>query len=264
MKLIKKLNPFNPIFPALCLLIAFAWVGYDSFFGQKYTEEEKNYFGSAIRSMEALSYNYQDDAEELLEIDWYFGREYCIEEVYYDTQKKAKQLGYINSNLTVENFDKVDFTKEISVRSIFESYIKKAKKLDSFLAEKYDNFELENGLSDKQIYLKYFSYDSLQSKYHLARFKVEFARMYYEDVELLLNQRIKGAVEERINNPVAVPYIVNGTGEIYLNYCYNFDISHTKIISPKNLETNFNENGHLIIPRSIRNSNSVIEININC
>ncbi|AFM05098.1 hypothetical protein Fleli_2744 [Bernardetia litoralis DSM 6794] len=263
MKLIRKFNPFNPILPAFCLLIAFAWVGYDSFFREKYSEEEKIYFSNAIGGIEVLSYNYQKDADKLLDIDWYFGREYCIEQNYYDTQKKAKLLKRINANLARNNFYDVDFTKEIPIRSTFESYIKEASELDTLLAARYDNFELENGFSNKEINLKYFSYDSSQSKYHFARFKLEFVKMYYEDVEFLLNQRIKKVVE-KVVNPIPIPYIVDRTGEIHLSYCYSFETKHTKITSPKNLKTQFNENGHLIIPSSLRNKSATIGIRIKC
>lgn len=264
MKLIKKLNPLNPILPAICLLIAFSWVGYDSFFREKYTEEEKNFFGSAIGGIETLSHAYLNDTDKMLRIRWDFEYEYCLRGSYIKIAGGGRKLGNFVSELIEENFYGIDFSEEIHISHVFESYIKEAKKLDVLLAEKYENFELENGLSDKEINQVYFSHDSIQSMYHLARFKMQLAKMYHDDIELLINQKIKNVILEKIKKSSTIPYIVDKTGEIFIHTTYPFDIVYTKIILPKGLETKFNKKGHLIIPQSLRNKNAEIGVRINC
>lgn len=261
MKLISKLNPLNPILPAICLLIAFSWVGYDSFFREKYTEEEKNFFGSAIGGIETLSHAYLNDTDKMLRnMSWDFEYEYCLRGSYIKIAGGGRKLGDFVSKLIEENFYGIDFSEEIHISHVFESYIKEAKKLDVLLAEKYENFELENGLSDKEINQVYFSHDSIQSMYHLARFKMQLAKMYHDDIKLLIKHRI----EDITTNLYITPYIVDKTGEIYIHPTFSFDTLHTKIVSPKGIETQFDKKGHLIIPQSLRNKNTEIGVRINC
>lgn len=267
MKLIKKLNPLHPILPAICLLIAFAWVGYDSFFREKYTEEEKNFFGSAIGGIKNLSDEYLSDATNTeRDLDDYFTYEYCMKDNYEKIHFVSSALRTLTSRLIKENFINTEISrnKEISIHSIFNSYIKEAIQLDTLLAKKYQNFELENGLSDKEINQIYFSHDSIQSAYHLARFELQLSKMCYEDIELLINQRVKNVILEKIKKSSTIPYIVDKTGEIFIHTTYPFDTVYTKIILPKGLETKFNKKAHLIIPSSLRNTTTKIGIGINC
>ncbi|WP_375559965.1 hypothetical protein ACE193_19940 [Bernardetia sp. OM2101] len=266
MKLIRKFNPFNPILPALCLLIAFAWVGYDSFFREKYSEEEKIYFGAAIGEIESLYYKYRNDTDKMMNISWGFDYEYCLRGTYikFGRRGEAGKLGDFVSKLVAENFYGIDFSEEINISHIFEAYIEEAKKLDILLAEKYENFELENGLSDKELNQVYFSHDSVQSMYHLARFKMQLAKMYHDDIKLLLKYRIENVIKERTSKPHIAPYIVDKTGEVYMHVTLPFDTLHTKIAFPKGVPTQFDENGHLIIPSSLRNSTAEIGVRINC
>ncbi|WP_338812595.1 hypothetical protein V9L05_14555 [Bernardetia sp. Wsw4-3y2] len=267
MKLIRKLNPFNPILPAFCLLIAFACIGYDSFFREKYTEEEKAVSGSAIGGIKNLGHQYLNDAEKMSrDLDDYFTYEYCMKDNYKEFHFVSSELRTLTSRLIKENFINTEISrnKEISIQSIFNSYIKEAIQLDTLLKKKYQNFELENGLSDKEINKIYFSHDSIQSAYHLARFELQLSKMCYDDIELLINHSIKDIIKEKIKNASITPYVIDKTSEIYINEVYPFDMLHTKILFPKETETQFNKNGHLIIPKALRNTKVKIEIGINC
>ncbi|WP_291724530.1 hypothetical protein [Bernardetia sp.] len=265
MKFIKKLNPLHPILPSLCLLIAFAWIGYDSFFKEKYTEEEKMYFGDAIGGVEGLYAMYHSDAYNLIRnMSWDFEYEYCLRGSYVKIGGGGKKLGDFVNKLVDENFYDINFSEEIPIKHVFESYIEEAKKLDILLAEKYKNFELEHGLSDKEINQVYFSHDSVQSMYHLARFKMQLAKMYHDDIELLIRHRIEKIIKEKTSNPHIAPYIGDKTGEIYLHITFPFDTLHTRIVFPKEVITQFDKKGHLIIPSSLRNRNSEIGVRINC
>jgi predicted nucleotidyltransferase len=197
MKLIRKLNPFNPILPAFCLLIAFAWVGYDSFFREKYSEEEKIYFEDAIGEVENLFSMYRNDAYNMIgNMSWDFEYEYCLRGSYMKIGRGGKKLDSLIDVLIEKNFYDIDFSKELPIRSVFESYIEEAKKLDILLVEKYENFELENGLSNKEVNAIYFSHDEAQGYYHLARFKMQLAKMYHDDIELLIKHRIENVKRE--------------------------------------------------------------------
>ncbi len=266
MKLIRKLNPLQPILPALCLLIAFAWVGYDSFFREKYTEEEKNFFGSAIGGIKNLGHQYLNDARKITHgLNFEFKREFCIDEDDVVSYEEAKILDnfvqeFISTQFHTLNFQK---NKEIPIHSIFNSYIEKAKEFDPLLAEKYKDFKLENGLSDKEINQIYFSHDTIQNMYHLARFEMQLSKMYHDDIQLIMNHN-QELFDKKNGNYSVTPYIVNKTSEIYTHISYPFDTSYTKLVYPKGIQTKFNEKGHLIIPTSLRNTNQIIKIHINC
>ena len=265
MKQTTKISLLNPILPTFCLLVALSWIGYDSFIKEKYTEEEKEVWDSAINEVKILGDNYLEKTYySSRDLKYFSSYEYCL-----NAEKippVALELIELIRELENENFDLNDVSKskEIPVRFVFESYVKRASELDTVLAKKYRNFEFEKGLSDKEIHDKYFSYDSMQSKYHLARFELQLAEMYHDDMQLMINSYFLNKLKEKLSNSVVVPYITNESERVKVYNAYPFDTEHTKIESPAGLETRFDEKGFLIIPPSLRGKNIDMDIRIKC
>ncbi|WP_338815725.1 hypothetical protein V9L05_22210 (plasmid) [Bernardetia sp. Wsw4-3y2] len=265
MKHIVKIYLLNPILPTFFLLVFFCWIGYDNFLKEKYTDAEKKIWNSATNNVRNLGNTLLENTNRLSnDLKYQSSYEYCLNQdkippINSELVKHLREL--IN-----ENFVQNDFSnpKEIPIRFVFESYVKKASELDTALAKKYKDFEFENGLSDKEINLNYFSYDSMQSKYHLARFEMQLAEMYSDDMKLLANIYFLNELKEKLSNPVIVPYIKNHNKGVDIYTVYPFDTEHTKIESPKGLETHFDDRGYLIIPPSLRGKKIDMDIRIKC
>lgn len=274
MKLIRKLNPLQPILPAFCLLIAFAWVGYDSFFREKYSEEEKAVFVEGTEQIENLSKMYYHLGDKLgnriRNKDYYYV--YCLEGISIEFDSAKSKLERLNKKIVYETFEKnkPQQNKEILITSTFENYISEAIKIDELLKKRYQGFVLENNLSNQEINTLYFSHDSLQNKYHLQRFKTQLAKLYYEDVNFLYQEKIINPVITRMSNYSLKPHIFWDSDYpthfgIEITYHIPFDTTITKLHSPKGLETKFDKRGFLIIPPALRNKeNRNVKIETNC
>lgn len=266
MKHIIKIYLLNPILPTFCLLVAFCYIGYESFFKEKYTEQETKIWNSATNNIKNLGNTYLENTDRLSSrLKYQSSYNYCLN--HHKIPPINSELINHLRELVNENFVQGDFSnpKEIPIRFVFDSYIKKASQLDTALAKKYQDFEFEKGLSDKEINLKYFSYDSMQTKYHLARFEMQLAEMYSDDIKLLGNIYFLDELERKLSNPVVVPYITNrNERRVDVYTVYPFDTKHTKIESPAGLETHFDDRGYLIIPPSLRNKDIDMTIRINC
>ncbi|WP_338762957.1 hypothetical protein WAF17_18655 [Bernardetia sp. ABR2-2B] len=274
MKLIKKLNPFNPILPAFCLLIAFAWVGYDSFFREKYTEEEKAVFVEGIKEIKDLSVMYYHLGSRInsniRNKDYYYT--YCLRDVSVELDSSKNKLERLNKEIIYQIFDKNKLQKEqeILITSAFENYIDKAIKMDSSLKERYQDFTLEDNLSNKELNQLYFSDDTLQNQYHLQRFKTQLAKLYYEDVNFLYQEKVLNPVIAKMSNYSLKPHIFwdseyPNSFSVAITYHVPFDTTITKLHSPEGLETKFDKRGFLIIPSELRNKkdrNMKIKINL--
>lgn len=265
MKHIVKKYLLNLILPTFCLLLASCYIGYDSFFKEKYTEEETKIWNSATNNIKNLGNTYLENTDRLSrDLKYQASYEYCLN--HHKIPPINSELIKHVRELVNENFVQSDFSnpKEIPIRFVFDSYIKKAIQLDTALAKKYQDFEFEKALSDKEINLKYFSYDSMQTKYHLARFEMQLAEMYSDDIKLLSNIYFLDELESKLSNPVVVPYITNRNERVIVYTVYPFDTLHTKIESPAGLESHFDDRGYLIIPPSLRNKDIDMTIRINC
>ncbi len=274
MKLIKKLNPLQPILPALCLLIAFAWIGYDSFFREKYNEEEKAVFVEGMKEIEDLSVMYYHLGSRInsnmRNKDYYYA--YYLRDVSIEFDSAKSQLEALNRKIVYETFDKnkPQQNKEVLITSAFENYINEAIKINALLEEKYQDFVLENNLSNQEINKLYFSDDTLQNKYHLQRFKTQLAKLYYEDVNFLYQKKVLNPVIVKMSNYSLKPHIFWDSDYpthfgVEITYHIPFDTTITKLHSPKGVETKFDKRGFLIIPSELRNKkdrNMKIKINL--
>ena len=268
MKKIKRLlNPINPIFPAFLLLVAFLWFGYSDFVKEKYTEDEKLIFEEGIKFTNGLSDSYHSQTiKEAREPygDYEYG--FCIDEAFSELRRTSRQLDKLVTKIIEDDFNKIDFSKktDISLIPIFEKYIKEAQNINVLLEKRYENFDLENNLNNSQLNQLYFSRNKLESKYHLARFKVQLMEMYYDDIKFLEKETLANPVEGILSNYIVKPQIFDGNKNkndffkgkniLHLLLLVPFDTTKAKIIFPKNVEIRFDEKGFLIIPPSLRNS----------
>lgn len=265
MNYIKKLlNPLNPILPAFLLLIAFLWFGYSNFVKEKYTEEEKMIFKEGIKFTNELSNLYKRETKEENKdiFDEDYQTAFCLNKSYIELYSSNRKLDSLSNYLIENNFNKIDFStkKDISLIPIFEKYIKEAQNISPLLQKRYKNFDLENNLTNSQLNKLYFSRDSLESKYHIARFKSRLIEMYYDDIQFLRKETITDKVEAILSNYSMQPFICSdGCGypnkySLELTLFIPFDTANTQIILPKNVETRFDKKGFLIIPPSLRNN----------
>lgn len=269
MKKIKRLlNPINPIFPAFLLLVAFLWFGYSDFVKEKYTDEEKMIFKEGIKFTDELSDLYRKETrlprnylkEYIIEED--YTSQFCLEQPYLELYITDRKLDSLTNYLIKNDFDKIDFSakKEIPLISTFEKYIREAQNIAPLLQKRYNNFDLDDNLNNSQLNQLYFSRDSLESKYHLARFETQLLKMYHNDIQFLRKETITNKVEAILSNYIMQPFICSdGCGfpnkySLQLTLLVPFDTANTRIILPKNSETRFNEKGFLIIPPALRNN----------
>jgi hypothetical protein len=211
------------------------------------------------------SYRYQtiDEAKEPYG-DYEYG--FCKDEAFSELYRTTRQLGELVNKIIADDFKKIDFSKQknISLIPIFEKYIKEAQNVNPILKKRYENFDLENNLTDSELNQIYFSRNELESNYHLARFKAQLLEMYYDDIKFLEQETIISKTETILSNYIIKPYIFSSGSYTYGAYKDNnvldltllvpFDTTKAKIIFPKNVETRFDEKGFLIIPPSLRNS----------
>ncbi len=276
MKYIRKLlNPLNPILPAFLLLIAFLWFGYSDFVKEKYTENEKMIFKEGIKFTDELSESYRKEFKKH-ESDFYdedYLPEFALQKSYLELYETDRKLDNLTRNVIENNFDKIDFSKkaDISIISIFEKYIKEAKNINLLLRKRYENFDLEDGLNNSQLNQLYFSRDSLESKYHLARFKTQLIKMRADDIKFIRQETITNKVKTILSNYTIQPHIAEGKNNystpdskniLFLTLFVPFDTANTRIVVPKNVETRFDEKGFLIIPLSLRDNNEELVIEV--
>ncbi|WP_375562764.1 hypothetical protein ACE193_09610 [Bernardetia sp. OM2101] len=276
MKYLRKLlNPLNPILPAFLLLIAFLWFGYSDFVKEKYTEEEKMIFKEGIKFTDELSEQYHKEFKTTKR-EFYEGDvliEFALRKSYLEIYQIDNRLDSLREVIVLNELKKITFSekKEIPITSIFKMYINEAKKIVPLLEKRYQNFELENGLNNSQLNQLYFSRDSLESKYHLARFETQLMKMYTDDIHFIRQETITHKIEKIVSNYKMTVHvseridnngIPDGKRALYLSLLIPFDTASTRIVAPENVKTCFNEKGFLIIPPSLRNNDKKLTVSV--
>ncbi|WP_291725938.1 hypothetical protein [Bernardetia sp.] len=269
------LHPLRPFLPASLLLATLLWFGYSHFLKEKYTENEKMIFEEGIRLTKELSYQYYEEftVDEGIIYEGDYIREFAMRKAYSELYTIDRKLDSLKQTLIVNELDNIKFLEntEIPITSIFEKYVTEAQEIAPLLKERYTNFELEDGLDNSQLNQLYFSRDSLESKYHLARFQTQLTKMYADDIQLIRQKTITNKIEAILSNYVTTIHLSENrnynspdgrNNALYLTTLFPFDTIITKIIEPRNLETQFDEKGFLIIPPSLRKQNTKLVIKI--
>lgn len=276
MKHIKKiLNPLNPILPAFLLLIAFLWFGYSDFVKEKYTEDEKMIFKEGIEFTNGLAGQYRREFKTHKNDIWNedFLAEFALQKPYLELCEIHRRLDSLIQHLLINKFEKIDFSenKDVPITSVFEKYVGEVQKIAPILEKKYKNFDLENDLNNSQLNQLYFSRDSLESKYHLARFKAQLMKMYANDIQFIRQETITNKIKNIVSNYKMTIHvsesrdnygIPNGKRALYLTLLVPFDTVNTKIIVPTNVESRFDKKGFLIIPPSLRNNDKKLTVGV--
>ncbi|WP_291725436.1 hypothetical protein [Bernardetia sp.] len=273
MKLLQK--PILPLF--ILILIASAFVYRD--FIKDYNDTEKQILKYSyeqnqgikqefLRRVEQNKRRLEDEIEgRMITIclnEEFDGKIKQLNEVYAQTVKnyfvsKDKILEF-NKNSDYKYLNKIPKLKELQLQTAFQYYIKEVSKVDSTIAQTYQDFVFEKGRSDQEIYDFYFDTDKYLQAFHYSRFEIELAQMYYDDVKVLVDKFSLAPFNLDIKDAKVVPFIIptikdeKFTDEYSIETitCFPFDRQNTKVVYPKGMETVFDENGFIVIPKEYR------------
>lgn len=284
----------NPYLPTVILLLLFAFFGYKTFFDSRYSETEKEIFGynyyqniglkqeytelaektgnSARRHFEEqgseenkevkeIHTRFQEQRNELRKIYQEIHNNYFEEPRVKLVEEKVKS----NPNYTEER-TVIEFPN-LKVVTAFNEYVQKVSALDSSLAKRYQDFVFEEGMTNKELDDLYFNTDDYLRAFHYSRFEAELATLYYEDTKLLSRKYFLLPLDLKIEDIKVVPYVHYKTGKDKPYYVSTmsivpFDKENTRLVYPENIETKFDENGFIIIPKEFRKGIQKFEVRL--
>jgi hypothetical protein len=227
----------KPIFPLLILILILSAFGYREF-ANSYTQTEKEILKYSYEQNQTIKNDFLDRIKDK--------KMENLEKIYSETAKK-----YFVNDAKIE---------ELQLTTAFQHYVEKVSKVDSTIAKNYQNFVFEKGRTDSEINDFYFDTDSYLQAFHYSRFEVQLAQMYYEDVKTLIDKFSLSPYNLKIEDAKIIPIIIpkrkddKFTGEYHIETltCFPFEKQRAKIIFPKNIETTFDENGFIVIPKELR------------
>ena len=270
------------IFPFIILILILSAFGYREF-SNRYTETEK----------EILKYNYEQNQtikKEFLErikdkkrrADEDFkaqGFTTCLKEefdkkinslekVYLETVKNyfvnEQKMKEFNQNSEKNYSPKIPNIEDLRLKTAFQNYVKNASKIDSIIAQNYQNFVFEKNRTNSEINDFYFDTDSYLQTFHYSRFEVQLAQMYYEDVKTLIDNFTLAPYNIDMEDARIIPFIIPSfkdkkpTGEYRIETvtCFPFEKQKAKLVFPENIKTTYDENGFIVIPKELRKGNN--------
>lgn len=271
----------KPIFPLVVLILILSAFGYREFL-EDYTKTEKEILKYSYEQNQIIKNEFLDrikDKKKGAYQEFQYERlAVCLKEdfnkkmnslekaysqtatKYFVSEEKIKEF---NQNSKENYSPKIPNTEKLQLKTAFQNYVEKASKVDSAFAKNYQNFVFEKGKTDTQINDFYFDTDSYLQAFHYSRFEAQLAQLYYEDVKILLDKFALSPYNLDINDakiiPILIPSLKNDkpTGEYHIEIvtCFPFDKQKAKIVFPENVETTFDENGFISIPKELRKGN---------
>ncbi len=268
----------KPIFPLLILILILSAFGYREFV-EDYTKTEKeilkysyeqnqiikNGFLGRIEEKKRRAYaEFQNQRLAICLKEDFDKKMNGLEKAYLETIKSyfvsEERIKEFNQNSEEKYSPKIPNTEKLQLKTAFQNYVEKASKLDSAIAKTYQNFVFEKGKTDAQINNFYFNTDSYLQSFHYSRFEIQLAQLYYEDVKILLDKFVLSPYQLDIEDAKIIPIIIPSfknekpTGEYRIETvtCFPFEKQRAKIVFPENVETTFDENGFIIIPKELR------------
>ena len=288
MKLIQK-----PIFPLFILTLIVSAYGYREFI-KEYNDTEKQILKYSYEQNQGIKNEFldriaksrrtlQDEIEERLTSiclkEEFDNKIQKLETVYTETLKNyfvsETEIQSFNQNTKEKNLVKIPNTEKLKFQTAFQSYAKRVSKIDSAIAQTYQNFEFEKGRTDKEINDFYFDTDEYLQAFHYSRFEIQLAQMYYDDVKILIDKFALAPFNLDIKDAKVIPYIIptKKDGKFTDEYrietvtCFPFDREQTKVVFPKDMKTVFDENGFIVIPQEYRTGDSTrfdVQFPIDC
>ena len=250
----------SPYFPLFILLIILSAFGYRSFFDADYTQTEKEIFALNYHQNLGLRQEYANLAQKTQKNAQGKFREEggeqndCAREMYKSLEIKMNNLSKIYEGIHLNYFEKTkvelkeeEFPPKLSnpkVVTAINEYVQKVSKLDSSLANNYKDF--------------------------VSRFEVELSKMYYEDIKQLSQNYFLYPLPMKIEDAKVVPYVWydrssnldKGKYTIKTMSVFSFDKLKSRLVYPKNIETEFDENGFIIIPKEFQKGVQLFQVKI--
>lgn len=276
----------NPYLPVAILLLLLGFFGYQTFFDSRYSETEKDILGYNYHQNRELRDEYQElagkawrSAERHIESNGIDEND-TTRKIHTRFKKQRDELDKIYRNVHEQYFEKprVELIEIVTVSyegkevempkfppkvpssnivTAFEEYIKKVSVIDSVLSKRYKNFVFEDGMTNEELEDFYFDTDDYLRAFHYSRFEAQLATMYYEDSKMLSQKYLLYPLDLKIEDIKVVPYVHYEKGKYKPYYISTmsvipFDKETTRLIDPANIETKFDENGFIIIPKEFR------------
>lgn len=285
----------NPYLPTAILLLLLAFLGYKTFFDSRYSKTEKEIFGYNYHQNIGLKQEYEYLASNALgsakkNIDETYGTKEndYVKKIYARFNKQRDELQKIyqethNNYFEEPRFKLVEekvksnpkYTEErtvvefpnLKVVTAFNEYVKKVSALDSSLSKHYKDFVFEEGMTNEELDDFYFDTDDYLRAFHYSRFEAQLATLYYEDAKLLSRKYFLFPLDLKAEDIKVVPYVHYEKGKDKPYYITTmsvvpFDKENTRIVYPENVETKFDENGFIIVPKEFRKGIQLFSVKI--
>ena len=278
----------NPYLPVAVLLLLLGFLGYKTFFDSRYSKIEKDILTLNYQQNIGLKNEYTELADRAwrgakghIKETYGLGKSDATKKLNAHLEKQSERLKNIYKETHEKYFEKPRVSlreletivvegKEVEtakfppkvqsseIVTAFEVYIKKASALDSALANRYEGFVFEEGMTNAELEDFYFDTDEYLRAFHYSRFEAQLATMYYEDTKLLSRQYLLYPLDLKATDIKVMPYVHYDTKKKDNHYYIStmsvvpFDRETTRLVFPENVETKFDENGFIIIPKEFR------------
>lgn len=273
----KKL--FHPLIPLFILLILVGKYVYKVFLEEKYNEKQFLLLEKTKTDADRLSNIFAHTADKSIRsADNCFSEMGNFDRFFYkilidkaDSLRSihARYLEKINKPISeLENEIKSSYNtekakiysqslsiEELKIQTLFQEYIQEIRRIDTLLAQKYQNYTFQNGKSDKQLAKKYLNGKSIEILIHLGRVKAELAYLNSESIILLAEEYGYFKCSDKSTNTIFFPEIhksEKGNYDIFITEVAPFTDSTRKNIATRehfqtNVQYHIDEKGFLVI-----------------
>lgn len=256
----------HPLIPLFILLILGGKYAYDVFLKEKYSEKQLILLEQTRKDGENVSkllssvadksaYSAKNCFAEMGNpppVKVLFDKLKTLNSIYESylekINKPISKLEWKTKFLTKEEKRKLynkDFSiEDLNIQTLVEEYIQQIIKVDTLIAQKYQNYKFQNGESAEELAKKYLNGKSIEVLIHLARIKAEFSSIYSQSMVLLSEEYGYFKCSDMAANNVVVPIIrksKNGNPHLSIVEIAPFTDSTRKAIATKeHFQTNFN------------------------
>ncbi|AFM03928.1 hypothetical protein Fleli_1506 [Bernardetia litoralis DSM 6794] len=206
----KKL--LHPLIPLFILLILGGKYVYDVFLIDKYDEKQlllleqtktdgdnvsELFHSTAKRSVELAKRNFAESGNPP-------SRKYLLDKIeildgIYQTYLEKinasislyeieKELTYSTNKEKEEFYNKHFSVENLKIQTLFQEYIQEIIKVDTLIAQKYQDYTFQNGESDEELAENYLQGKSIEILIHVAKIKAELAHIHSESTILLAEE----------------------------------------------------------------------------
>lgn len=147
--------------------------------------------------------------------------------------------------------------EELEIQTIFQEYVQEISKIDTLLAQKYQNYTFQNGQSNKKLTEKYLKGKTIETLIHLARVKAELAYINFVSIIILAEEYGYFKCSDKSINNIFFPTIhksEKGNYDVFMVEVAPFMDSTRKSIATKehfqtNVKYHIDEKGFFVIDK---------------